>query len=91
VVLWGEAGGHRGKSREDGLRSRSGGTKARHPARLEGGARKRQRRDTAFRSLAPCRRKVCPAWIESAKKPDTRKRRIDKTLATVMPGEKRKG
>jgi uncharacterized protein YdeI (YjbR/CyaY-like superfamily) len=41
-----------------------------------------------FQALAPSHRRQYIAWIESAKKPETRPRRIAKTIKMLQAGRK---
>jgi uncharacterized protein YdeI (YjbR/CyaY-like superfamily) len=41
-----------------------------------------------FQSLAPSYKRSCIGWIEEAKKPETRRKRIDEALALLAEGKK---
>jgi uncharacterized protein YdeI (YjbR/CyaY-like superfamily) len=45
----------------------------------------------AFRELAPSHQREYVAWIETAKRPDTRQRRINKLVEMIMQGGSSKG
>jgi len=57
------------------------------PADLAGALRRNRKARAAFEGIAPSHRKAYAQWIEEAKKPETRSRRLAKALEMLEKGQ----
>jgi uncharacterized protein YdeI (YjbR/CyaY-like superfamily) len=61
------------------------------PADLTAALAKSPKAKAAFDALAPSHRREYTKWIEESKRPETRARRIEKTVAALAAGKKPTG